>query len=166
MVFMKKIINLLLILLLIIVLVLVLSLSCFQCDQKTDKNIIKNSSTLVLNTINEASFDFIFNNNPIEKAFMEIKFTGSTEQEIYHVKKLSIHWKNELNNAYNDLLKFLDEDDKIHLEKSQKAWNEYIKWLENNKWTDEDRQRYKEREEYARELEEKLINEKEEANAK
>ena len=55
----------------------------------------------------DISFQSLFENNPIDKAF-----------------------EAEMRNSYDILIELLDDDDKIVLETSQKAWDEYIKNIE------------------------------------
>lgn len=80
----------------------------------------------------DLSFQSLFENNPIDKAFEAemLDFNGSTSQEFSYARKLKIHWDKELHNAYDILIEHLDNDDKILLETSQKAWDEYIKNIE------------------------------------
>lgn len=78
------------------------------------------------------SFQSLFENNPIDKAFEAemLEFNGSTLQEFSYARKLKIHWENEMHNSYDILIELLYDDDKIALETSQRAWDEYIKNIE------------------------------------
>ena len=77
----------------------------------------------------DISFQSLFENNPIDKAFEAemLDFNGSTLRELSYARKLKIHWEKEMRNSYDILIELLDDDDKIVLETSQKAWDEYIK---------------------------------------
>lgn len=80
----------------------------------------------------DISFQSLFENNPIDKAFEAemLDFNGSTLRELSYARKLKIHWEKEMRNSYDILIELLDDDDKIVLETSQKAWDEYIKNIE------------------------------------
>ncbi len=85
------------------------------------------------NKANETiSFHVLFENNPIDKAFEAemLDFNGSTLQEVSSVRKLKILWEKEVHNSYDILIELLDDEDKIALETSQKAWEEYMENIE------------------------------------
>lgn len=102
-----------------VILILFVSSGCSSNNNDSPKN-------------ESISFQDLFENNPIDKAFEAemLDFNGSTVQEFSYTRKLKIHWEKELHNSYDILIELLDDDDKIALETSQRAWDEYIKNIE------------------------------------
>ena len=124
---MSKIINRVGFLQILIPVILILFISS-GCSSKTNDSTKDTDSSK-----NEyVSFQSLFENNPIDKAFEAemLDFNGSTLQEFSCARKLKIHWENELHNSYDILTELLDDDDKIALETSQRAWDEYINNIE------------------------------------
>ena len=104
-----------------VILILFISSGCSSKTNDSTKDTDSSKNEYV-------SFQSLFENNPIDKAFEAemLDFNGSTLQEFSYARKLKIHWEKELHKSYDILIKLLDDDDKIALEASQRAWDEYI----------------------------------------
>lgn len=117
-----------------IIFILLISSGCSPNNNNPPKN--ENTPLQSFNDDSEknenTSFQSLFENNPIDKAFKAemLNFNGSTLQEVSSARKLKIYWEKEVHNSYDILIKLLDDENKIALETSQKAWEEYIKNVE------------------------------------
>ena len=71
-------------------------------------------------------FEGIINENPIDKDFSAIVFSGSTEQMIAENCRYRDHWKKEMEATCDKLSHILKEPDRVYLEKAQESWKSYM----------------------------------------
>jgi len=130
--------------LLIITLPLIFLLSCNQesistnqdnrIEAATNSLDVKYNYTIKGNTSDE--FSFLIEGNPIDLKYAELceTYDGSSRMISEMALKYKNWWYTEMEVAYNQLLKLLDEEDSQNLIKSQTSWESYI---ENKKYIEE-----------------------------
>ncbi len=95
---------------------------------------VKYSHTIKGNTADE--FSILINDNPIDLKYKKLceTYDGSSLMISEIESKYKDWWHTEMEVAYNQLMKLLDEEDSQHLKKSQSSWESY---MENKKYLED-----------------------------
>lgn len=117
-----------------IVIIIVFMLFLCSCEYKSkesedltfsDENCIEKSYSYN-GLANDEKFLNAIKENPIDKAFAEIVYSGSNIQIIEENCKYKGYWENEINASYNHLLEISTADECAYLKLSQNSWSQYI----------------------------------------
>ena len=109
--------------LILIVLIFIFS-ACAEKQYAGDQYAVDDMKTKPL--FDTYGFNEVIKNNPIDKDFYSIVFSGSTEQIIEENCKYRDYWENEMNAACDKLAGILTESDLVNLENAQESWKTYM----------------------------------------
>jgi len=120
--------------LIIVLFIVVLGLLFHGCGTNSDLGTDAENPTITtiertepIGLFGTEDFSDAVRDNPIDKAFYEIEFDGSTLYMIELNCRFRDYWETEIDSTIEKLYKILREDDAKILKKAQNSWDEFMK---------------------------------------